>query len=103
MDLGENTVVFGKAALYLAGELPPYVGVEADRVWKLGRLEGTRLFANINYRSSRKPQVDPVRLSFGVQQDFELAKDVVLTLRIGLNPLAWDNFFVTPVPNGEYF
>lgn len=103
MDLGENSVVFGKAATYLAGEYPAYVGVEADRVWKFGRWEGTKLFLNVNYRSSRKPRLDPIRLSCGVQQDFELAKDVILTLRIGLNPLERERFFVTPVPNGEYF
>lgn len=103
MGLGENAVVFGKAALYLSGELPAYVGVEADRVWNLGRWEGTKLFFNVNYRSSRKPQLDPVRLSCGVQHDFEVAKNVILTLRIGMNPLERDKFFVTPVPNGEYF
>lgn len=103
VEIGEGGVVFGKAGIYLVGEQPSYVGVEADRVWNVPRLEYTKVFANVNYRSSRKPQRDPVRASFGVQQDFLLGRGMELTLRIGVDPMDEQKFFVTPVPNGSYF
>lgn len=103
MELPEGAVVFGKAGLYLAGDRPAYIGAEADRVWKVPRLKGTKVFVNVNYRSSRKPDVDPISTSVGVQQDFEVWKGVQVTLRIGTNPLEMEKIFVTPVPNGSYF
>lgn len=103
LELGDGAVVFGKAGIYLAGDHPAYVGVEADRVWRIPRVDGTKLFLNVNYRSSRKPDVDPFKMTLGLQQDFDIAKGVVLTLRIGANPLEADKLFVTPVASGEYF
>lgn len=103
MELPEGAVVFGKAGLYLTGDRPAYIGVEADRVWKVPKLKGTKVFVNVNYRSSRKPDMDPIMTSIGVQQDFEIWKGVQLTLRIGTNPVEREKFFVTPVPHGSYF
>lgn len=103
IELGEDAVVFGKAGLYLAGDQPAYIGVEADRVWKLPKLPDTKFFMNVNYRNSRKPQFDPVRTSLGLQQDFRIAKGLDLTLRLGINPLDRTDWYVTPVPNGSYF
>lgn len=103
LELPEGAVVFGKAGLYLAGERPAYVGVEADRVWKVAGLKGTKIYVNVNYRSSRKPDVDPIKTSLGVQQDFEMWNGITLTIRVGLDPLQRDKILITPVPNGSYF
>lgn len=103
LDLGENTAVFGKAGMYLAGNKPAYIGLEADRVWEIPRLPGTMVFVNVNYRSSRKPQADPIRTTVGIQQDFTIAKGIDLTLRLAFNPLDRHDITVTPIPNGSYF
>ncbi|CAN8068772.1 unnamed protein product [Agarophyton chilense] len=98
--LGENAMVFGKAGLYLAGDKAAYIGAEADRVWSIPRLPNTKIFANANYRSSRKPQAEPFKVSCGIQQDLEVAKGLELTLRIALNLTEKLGFSVYPVPNG---
>lgn len=103
IDLGENATVFGKAGMHLAGNKPAYIGLEADRVWQIPRLPGTMLFVNVNYRSSRKPQADPIRTTVGIQQDFTVAKGIDLTLRLAFNPLDRHDITVTPIPNGSYF
>lgn len=103
LEIGKSGVVFGKAGMYLAGERPAYIGVEADRIWSVKGLPATWVFANVNYRSSRKPATDPVRASFGVQQELTMFKGVVLTLRVGYDPMTREKWFVTPMPNREYF
>lgn len=103
LDLGEGGVLFGKAGLYLAGKGTPYIGVEADKVWDIPGLSGTKAFVNVNYRSSRMPDTDPVLSSVGVELDFPLLADVILCLRIGVNPLERKKIVVTPIPNGSYF
>ncbi|KAI0560407.1 hypothetical protein FGB62_113g11 [Gracilaria domingensis] len=102
-DLGENAVVFGKAGLYLAGNRPAYIGAEADRVWPIPKLPGTKLFANVNYRSSRKPQDDPVKLTCGIEQEFAVAKGIDLTLRLAFNLMENMDMRIYPVPSGSYF
>lgn len=103
LDLGEDTAVFGKAGMYLHGNKPAFVGVEADHVWHLPKLENTKVFANINYRSSRRPTADPIKTSVGLQQDFFFGKGLDLTLRVGINLLDRTDWYVTPVPNCSYF
>ena len=105
LELGGGGVVFGKAGIYIAGDQPPYIGVEADRVWTVPRLSdlGTKLFANVNYRSSRKPETEPVKSSFGIQQEVDISDAYVLTFRIGINPLQRDKLLFTPMPNRSYF
>lgn len=104
MSLGRGGILFGKAAVYLAGEQPAYVGLEADRVFDVPMLERTKAFANLNYRSSRKPHTDPVVASVGVQQTFPVSKGLELTLRVGVTTRnVGRTFFVSPVPNGSYF
>lgn len=106
LRLGEGGVVFGKAGLYLAGDLPAYIGVEADRVWTVPYLKGTKVFGNVNYRSSRKPQHDPVVASFGVQQTIPIVNGLELTLRFGVDSQLENGKpkpYVAPIPLGSYF
>lgn len=103
LDLGEDACIFGKTGIYLAGDKPAYIGLEADRVFPLPNLKDTKLFVNVNYNSSRKPDADPVKSSFGLQQDFQIAKGFELTLRVGINPVTKEKWYVSPVPYGSYF
>lgn len=97
-------IVFGKAGLYLVGDVEPYVGVEADRVVSVPRLQGTSLFFHANFRSSRKPEAGRVLCSAGVQQTVNLSEGFVLTLRVGANSRdGWRKPFASPVPFGRYF
>lgn len=99
-------VVFAKGGMFLAGSAAPYIGVEADRVWRLPTRVGlprTKMFGNVNYRSSRMPRRDPVRWSFGLQHEFALAEGLEITMRVGLHPFEKRLLFMTPVPNGQYY
>lgn len=94
-------IVFGKAGIYLVGEGEPYVGVESDRVINLPFLRGTSMFANANYRSSRKPTV---MASVGVQQTVSVGDGLALTFRAGVNSHDGPKRpFFSPVPFGSYF
>lgn len=104
IELGDNGVVFGKAGIYLAGDLPAYIGLEADKVVDVPRLKNTKLFVNANYRSSRKPFATPVVASAGVQQTLPLNKRLELTFRLGVSTRSGAHrVFFTPVPYGTYF
>eukprot|EP00171_Calliarthron_tuberculosum_P017070 IDg17070t1 len=82
LQLGSGGALIGKAGVFLAGEAPAYVGLEADRVVAIPRLPDMKLFANANYRSSRKPFAPPVVASVGVQQTLLFANRVELTFRL---------------------
>lgn len=94
-------VVFGKAGIYLVGDTDPYIGVESDRVVNVPYIPGTSVFANANYRSSRKPTIVA---SVGLQQTVNIGDGLALTLRAGINSHDGPRRpFVTPVPFGSYF
>lgn len=99
----DKGIVFGKAGLYLAGDQSPFIGIEADRIWSLGSVPNTWIFANANYRNSRAPMMPVIRASVGVQHRFKFARGWNLTLRAGMHPLEPNKWFVTPTPNGGYF
>lgn len=104
LELGDGGVVFGKAGIYLAGDLPAYIGLEADKVVSMPRLKNTKLFVNANYRSSRKPFATPVVASAGVQQTLPLNKRLELTFRLGVSTRSGAHrVFFTPVPYGTYY
>lgn len=104
LELGHGGVLIGKAGVFLAGDAPAYVGLEADRVIALPRLSHTKLFANTNYRSSRKPFATPVVASVGVQQTLVFAKRLELTLRVGLSTRHADRpLFFSPMAHSTYF
>lgn len=103
LEMGDDVAVFAKAGMFLAGGAPPYIGLEADKMWPVAGLDNTKIFANINYRSSRKPTSDVFMPSFGVQQAFEITKGFDLHLRFGVSPFQEAPFFVSPIPNGSYF
>lgn len=79
----DSGVIFGKAGLYLAGDLPPYIGLEADRILPIPRVPRSHLFANVNYRSSRKPFAAVVVASAGIQHTVRIGESNGLTLRAG--------------------
>jgi hypothetical protein len=96
--------LFGKAGIYLVGDKEPYVGVEADRTLNVPFLPGTALFVNANFKSSRKPNTDPIVASAGVQQTIDLGGGLALTLRAGYNSLkGTSKLYISPVPFGSYF
>lgn len=100
-------VVFAKAGLFLAGERVPYVGLEADRVWRrpntVGNQKHIAPFVNLSYRSSRLPEFPVIRLSTGVQFGLQIG-GLPLTVRFGLRPLETRrNLFLLPVSNDRYF
>lgn len=100
-------VVFAKAGVFLAGERAPYVGLEADRVWRRrkdnGRQKHMAPFVNVSYRSSRLPQWPVVRLAVGVQFGLKMGA-LPVTLRFGLRPLETrGEWFLLPVSNDQYF
>lgn len=102
--LGAGGSVIGKAGIYLAGDAPAYVGVEADRVIALPWLPRTRLFVNANYRSSRVPFAPPVVASAGVQHTFALDTRLDLTFRVGVSTRQADKpWFFSPMPQSSYF
>lgn len=104
VNLGRDGTVFGKAGLYLAGSGPPYVGVEADRLLDIPRLAHTKLFANVNYRSSRKPFSAPIVASAGVQHTLVFSNRLDLTFRIGMSTVDPDRpWFIMPMPHSSYF
>lgn len=103
VEMPAGACVFGKAGMYLAGDKAAYVGVEADRMWPVPRTGGAKLFVNVNYRSSRRPEREPVKMSVGVQKGFEVWGGMVVWVRVGVDVANWGRLEVTPVPNGEYF
>lgn len=106
MNLGsdENGAVFGKAGVYLAGDLPPYVGIEADRMLPIPKIARAFVFGNLNYRSSRKPFAPTVVGSAGIQYSFPFRKNVLLTLRAGWSSKDINKpFFLQPMAGEQYF
>jgi hypothetical protein len=104
LKLGDEGIVFGKAGIYLVGDKDPYVGVEADRTWQLPKLSGTKLFLNANYRSSRKPDSEPVVASIGLQQRFRIRQGLEFTLRAGVGTQnGMSRMYLAPIPFGSYY
>ncbi len=100
----EQGVIFGKAGLYLAGDLPPYVGLEADRVVCIPRIPRSHLFANVNYRSSRKPFAAVVVASAGLQHTIRIGEGNGLTLRAGWSTKDCTKpFSISIMSSPEYF
>lgn len=104
LGLGREGVVFGKAGIYIAGEKDPFIGVEADKVIRLPLLSNTGIFGNVNFRSSRKPDVDPVLGSCGLQQTIPFGRGRDLTFRVGIDSAhGKSRVFFSPLPYSSYF
>lgn len=124
-------VLFAKAGVFLAGERPPFIGLEADRIWhrrqpedanksdqgskkhhkdskvkNIVKRSGHRYwapFVNVNYRSSRMPHVPVVRMSVGIQFGLPVG-GIPLSFRFGVRPFeSRREWFLHPVPRGNYF
>jgi hypothetical protein len=102
-ELGDGCV-FAKAGVYLVGDKEPFVGVEADRTLSIPFIPGTSLYANANFKSSRKPHTYPILASAGVQQTVDWGNGLALTMRAGFNTRdGMGKLSVTPVPFASYW